>query len=102
MNTQPPRPYFWPDIDVTEGATPLVAIEVKLIRADDPASKALAEVIGQAISYSVRYPHVFAFVVHYGRSDTRLHDEDQRLEKRLIQYNVETIIRRAPNDRSAG
>jgi hypothetical protein len=53
------------------------------------------EAIGQSIIYSIRYPHVFTFIVHYGRSDARLHDEDAGLEKRLSPYNVVLILRRA-------
>jgi len=86
---------FWPDVEVTEGTVRLAAIEVKLIRSRQPASKAIAEAIGQSIIYSIRYPHVFAFIVHYGRSDARLHDEDAGLEKRLSPYNVELILRRS-------
>ena len=79
----------WPDVEVADGATRLVAVEAKRIRAGDSSSKAIAEAIGQAIIYSIRYPHVFTFVVHYGRSDDRLHDEDVALEKRLSSTNVE-------------
>ena len=84
---------FWPDVEVTEGTSRLAAIEVKLIRAQQPASKAIAEAIGQSIIYSIRYPHVFTFLVHYGRSDARQHEEDASLEKRLSPYNVELIVR---------
>ena len=67
---------------------------MKLIRSGQPASKAIAEAIGQSIIYSIRYPHVFSFIVHYGRSDARSHDEDTGLDKRLSPYNVELILRR--------
>ena len=86
---------FWPDIEVTEDEARLAAVEVKLIRPGHRASKALAEAIGQSIIYSIRYPHVFAFVVHGGRSDARLHEEDTGLEKRLLQFNVELVVRRS-------
>ena len=85
---------FWPDVAITEVAVGLVAIEVKLIRAQQPASKALAEAIGQSLIYSIRYPRVFAFVVHYGRSDSRYHTEDADLDKRLAPFNIELILRR--------
>jgi hypothetical protein len=88
---------FWPDVEVTEGTARLAAIEVKLIRSGQPASKAIAEAIGQSIIYSIRNPHVFTFIVHYGRSDARLPDEDAGLEKRLSPYNVE-LIRRSDDD----
>jgi hypothetical protein len=89
---------FWPDVEVTEGTVPLAAIEVKLVRSQQSASKAIAEAIGQSIIYSIRYPHVFTFLVHYGRSDARQHGEDAGLEKRLSPYNVELILRRAGDD----
>lgn len=85
---------FWPDVEISDGTTPIAAIEVKLIRSRQPASKAIAEAIGQSIIYSIRYPRVFAFVVHYGRSNDRYHDEDAELEKRLSPFNVELILRR--------
>ena len=88
---------FWPDVDVSEGPIPLAAIEVKIIRPPQGASTAIAEAIGQSIIYSVRYPHVFTFVVHYGRSDVRFHDEDDTLTKRLALCNVELIVR-GPGD----
>jgi hypothetical protein len=89
---------FWPDVEVTEGAAPLAAIEVKLVRSQQPASKAIAEAIGQSIIYSIRYPHVFTFLVQYSRSDARHHEEDAGLEKRLSPYNVELILRRSGDD----
>ena len=89
---------FWPDVEVTESTVRLAAIEVKLIRSQQPASKAIAEAIGQSIIYSIRYPHVFTFLVHYGRSNARHHEEDAGLEKRLSPYNVELILRRSGDD----
>src|SRR3989442_8640377 len=89
---------FRPDVEVTEGTSRLAAIEVKLIRAQQPASKAIAEAIGQSVIYSIRYPHVFTFLVHYGRSDARRHEEDAGLEKRLSPFNVELILRRPADD----
>lgn len=85
---------FWPDVEVSEDGTRLAAIEVKLIRPGRPASKAIAEAIGQSIIYSIRYPRVFTFIVHTGRSDDRYHAEDAGLEKRLLPLNVEIIFRR--------
>jgi hypothetical protein len=67
---------------------------VKLIRSQQSASKAIAEAIGQSIIYSIRYPRVFTFVAHYGRSDDRYHEEDAGLEKRLLPLNIELILRR--------
>lgn len=89
---------FWPDVDVSEGSMRLAAIEVKLIRPRQLASKAIAEAIGQSIIYSIRYPRVFTFIVHQGRSDGRYHDEDAALEKRLSPLNVELIVRRPGKD----
>ncbi len=86
---------FWPDVEITDGTMQLVAIEAKRIRSQERPSKAIAEAIGQSVIYSIRYPHVFAFVVHYGLSDDRYHDEDMALEKRLAPSNVELILRRA-------
>lgn len=86
---------FWPDVEVTDGNTRFAAIEVKLIRPRQPASKAIAEAIGQSIIYSIHYPRVFAFILHHGRSDDRFHDEDAVLKKRLLPINVELILRRA-------
>lgn len=84
---------FWPDIVVTEGTEGRVAIEVKLIRARQSPSKALAEAIGQAVIYSVQYPRVFVFAAHCGRDDRRYHDEDVRLRRRLLDLNIELVIR---------
>jgi len=89
---------FWPDVEINEGTIRLAAIEVKLIRSQESASKAIAEAIGQSVIYSIRYPHVFTFLVHYGRSDDRHHEEDAGLEQRLSPYNVELILRRSGND----
>jgi hypothetical protein len=50
-----------------------------------PASKAIAEAIGQSMIYSIRYPHVFTFIV-------------VGLEKRLSPHNVELILRRSEDD----
>ena len=86
---------FWPDVEVTEDAARLAAIELKLIRSQQPASKAIAEAIGQSVIYSIRYPHVFTFLVHYGHSDARHHEEDAGLTKRLALYNVELILRQS-------
>jgi hypothetical protein len=86
---------FWPDIEIKEGNTLLVAIEVKLVRRDQSASKALAEAIGQGVVYSVRYPRVFVLIVHYGRSNDRFHEEDASFERRLSLLNIELIMRRA-------
>lgn len=85
---------FWPDVEVTDGTTRLIAIEVKRISQQQGASKAIAEAIGQSIIYSIRYPHVLTFIVHYARSDDRLHEDDVGLEKRLLPYNVRMILRR--------
>jgi hypothetical protein len=84
---------FWPDVEVTAGTARLAAIEVKSIRSQQPTSKAIAEAIGQSIIYSIRYPHVFTFIVHYGRSDTRHHEDATGLANRLAPYNVELVLR---------
>lgn len=84
---------FWPDVEIRAGTTAVAAIEVKLIRQAHSASKAIAEAIGQSLIYSIRYPRVFAFVVHYGRSNHRYHDDDAELAKRLSPLNVELILR---------
>src|SRR5262249_41019137 len=55
---------FWPDVEVRDGQTALIAVEIKLVR--KRASKALAEALGQALIYSCHYPKVFALVVHLG------------------------------------
>ena len=86
---------FWPDVEVTSGDTRFSAVEVKLIRPGQPASSAIVETIGQAMIYSIRYPRVFAFILHLGRSDNRLHDEDDELRQRLALVNIELILRRA-------
>ena len=86
---------FWPDIEIRAGTTAVAAIEVKLIRDGHPASKAIAEAIGQSLIYSIRHPRVFTFVVHYGRSNYRYHDDDAELTKRLSHLNVELILRTA-------
>ncbi|HXH22404.1 MAG TPA: hypothetical protein VNN10_10260 [Dehalococcoidia bacterium] len=91
---------FWPDVEIRAGTTAVAAIEVKLIRQGHPASKAIAEAVGQSLIYSIRYPRVFTFVVHYGRSDLRYHDDDAELAKRLSRLNVELILRRT-SDRVA-
>jgi hypothetical protein len=86
---------FWPDIEIKDGNKLLAAIEVKLVRRDQSASKALAEAVGQGVVYAVRYPWVFVLIVHYGRSNDRLHKEDTSFEKRLLLFNIELILRRA-------
>jgi hypothetical protein len=92
---------FWPDVEIAHAtAGPIIAIEVKRIRATERASKPIAETIGQSVIYSIRYPHVFAFVVHYGRCDDLGHDEDAALDKRLALYNVALILRRVSDTKS--
>jgi len=89
---------FWPDVEIADASGgPIVAIEVKRFRTTERASKPIAETIGQSLVYSIRYPHVFAFVVHYGRCDDLFHGEDASLEKRLAQCNVTVILRRVPD-----
>ena len=89
---------FLPDVAVTEGPIRLAAIEVKAHRLLQPASKAIAEAMGQSIIYSIRYPRVFTFIVHYGQSDAKHQEEDVGLEERLLLYNVEMILRRSGDD----
>jgi hypothetical protein len=85
---------FWPDLDVKEGNTRHVAIEVKIVREGARgASKAIAETIGQSVIYATQYPFIFAFVVHRGRTDKRLHDLDDALTAQLSNHSIELILR---------
>jgi hypothetical protein len=84
---------YWPDVEIADGNEGLVAIEVKLIRPRQATSKAMAEAVGQALIYSVRYPRVFAFILNYGRSDNNLHDEDTGLTDRLLSLSIGLILR---------
>jgi hypothetical protein len=91
---------FWLDIEIKDGNTFLAAIEVKIVRRNQPASHVLAAAVGQGVVYSVRYPWVFVFIVHHGQSDDQHHEEDTSFEKRLSLLNIELILRRAPPERA--
>jgi hypothetical protein len=92
---------FWPDVEITEGNTPIAAIETKLVRPGENPSKGISEALGQAIIYGIHYPKVFALVVHFGRSDPRSHDEDAALTNHLIPFNVELVLRRREDNPAA-
>ena len=86
---------FWPDVVVTEGDARHVAIEVKMVREGaGGASKAIAETIGQSVIYTTQYPSVFAFILHRGRTDKRLHELDHVLLKQLLSRDIELILRK--------
>jgi hypothetical protein len=92
---------FWLDIEVTERGEPLIAIEVKLIRATNAGTRRhaarsgpIAEALGQAVVYSCHYPKAFALVVHLGAYDSRCTEYDSKLEKCLARLNIELILRR--------
>jgi len=47
---------FRPDVEIVDAiAGPIVAIEVKRIRATERASKPFAKTMGQTVIYSIRY-----------------------------------------------
>ena len=85
---------FWPDLEIADGDRLLAAIEVKVVRPGNSPSKAIAEAIGQSLVYSIRYPRVFAFIVNFGHSDDRYHNEDAGIIKQLHQLNIELMLRR--------
>ena len=85
---------FWPDIEVMDGHTPLLGIEVKLVRRGLSASKSLAETIGQSLIYRLRYTRVIAFVLHDGKDDSRLNDHTDTLRELLNQNSITLIVRK--------
>ena len=92
---------FWPDVEISDEKKGLVAIEVKLIQPNRPASKAIAEAIGQSLIYSIRYPRAYAFIVHYGKSDDGLRAGDTKLMDQLLRLNIELIVREGNGDGNA-
>lgn len=89
---------FWPDVEVSEDGTRLIAIEVKLIQPQHRPSAAIAQALGQAIIYSFAYPKVFTFVVHSGPYDERCNEYDLELHKRLAPFSIEVVVRRLGNE----
>ncbi len=92
---------FWPDVEVSDDGTRLIAIEVKLIRREHRPSAAIAQALGQAIIYSFAYPKVFTFVVHSGPYDDRCDEYDSELHTRLLPLNIEVVVRRLGNESDA-
>ena len=85
---------FWPDLAIHKGNSCIIAIEVKYIREDQSASKALAETIGQSIIYTLRYEHVIAFVLHRGKRGRSLEEYTESLRNVLVRNRVELVLRR--------
>ena len=92
---------FWPDLDVSRGDEPVLAIEVKYIRMREPRSKRvpsstlIAETIGQALIYRVRYPRAIAFILHDGAVDARPKEAEAILRELLARCGVDLVWRRA-------
>jgi hypothetical protein len=83
---------FWPDVEVRDGQTPLIAVEIKLVR--KRASTLLAEALGQAVIYSCHYPKVFALVVHLGAYNAKCKEYDTALDRCLAGWHIEMVVRR--------
>jgi len=58
---------FWPDIEIRSAGKPVIGIEVKYVRPDKSASKAVAEAIGQSLIYTLRYSTVIVFYSPRGK-----------------------------------
>jgi hypothetical protein len=84
---------FWPDIEISESGKPLIAVEIKHIPQDKSASKRIAEAIGQALIYRVRYPYTIVFVLNRGKHTTEGAEQDDELRTFLHDCGIELILR---------
>jgi hypothetical protein len=85
---------FWPDVEIRSADKPLLGIEVKYVRPDQSASKAIAETIGQSLIYRLRYTTVVAFILHAGKYSAKLEDYDEQMRERLRSIGIELLLRR--------
>ncbi len=87
---------FWPDILISNKKTneDLMAIEVKWIRKNKSATKAIEEAIGQAVIYSTKYRKSIVFILHEGIVNSDLCEYDAKLLANLEKINIGIIIRR--------
>ena len=85
---------FWPDIEIRSADKPLIGIEVKYVRPDQSASKAIAESIGQSFIYTLQYSTVIAFILHSGKHNAKLVDYDDQMQQRLRSTGIELVLRK--------
>src|SRR5437588_51314 len=85
---------FWLDIEIRSTDKPLIGIEVKYVRPDQPPSKAIAETIGQSLIYTLRYSSVVAFILHAGKHNANLADYDDHMQQRLRSNGVQLVVRK--------
>jgi hypothetical protein len=92
---------FWPDLDVSHGDVPVLAIEVKYIRMREPRSKGvpsstlIAETIGQALIYRLHYPRTIAFILQEGPVGTETRGPEADLRGLLARCGVDLVRRHA-------
>ena len=65
---------FWPDIEISLGGNPVLAIEVKYQKKSLPA--ALALLIGQCLIYKLKYRSVIGFILHRGPINPNYNEYD--------------------------
>ncbi len=87
---------FWPDIEIRTrpDKIPLIGIEVKYVRADKPASKAISETLGQALIYRSRYPYVIAYILHDGKYISANIEHDVPVADLLESQGIHLVLKR--------
>ena len=86
---------YWPDLEIRDANEASVGMEVKLIRKNHSPAKPLAEALGQALIYRLRYPLVYVVIVHSGNYNSNLNKNDENLMKLLKGLNISLIVRRS-------
>ena len=85
---------YWPDIEIKGENGPIIGIEVKYVKTGVSATSAIAEAIGQALIYRLRYEVVIVLVIHNGKYDSRYNDYDARFADFMERIGIDFILRR--------
>jgi hypothetical protein len=93
---------FWPDLEIRQpGGEPVLGIEVKYARTSKEVSKAIAESLGQAVIYRLRYATTIAFVLCRDRRIPAADELQNRFNAQLLQHGIRLIVRSAGADSAA-
>ena len=85
---------FWPDLEIRQiGGPAVVGIEVKYARTSKEVSKAVAESLGQAVIYRLRYVTTIAFVLCRDRRIPASDELQNRFDAQLLQQGIRLIVR---------
>lgn len=93
---------FWPDLEIRQpGGAPVLGIEVKYARTSREVSKAIAESLGQAVIYRLRYSSTIAFVLCRDRRIPAPDALQNRFHTQLLQHGIRLIVRGANAESAA-